>query len=171
MRDHTYYEETAKGYDELHGEEQKRKLLVIKNNLDIKKEQKVLDIGGGTGISSEIINAQITILEPSKEMTKIAKEKRNLETINEEAEKIQELFKENEYDASISVTVAHHFHDTQKVIQGIKKVTKTKGDIVFSLLKRSEKTSLIKKELEKEFLLKKEIEEEKDIILFFKNSK
>lgn len=171
MNDHEYYDETAKGYDELHGEEQIKKLQIIKNELDTKKEQKILDVGGGTGISSDILNGKITILEPSKEMIKIAKQKRNLETINEQAEKIQSLLKENEYDTTICITTAHHFHDLQKVIRGIKKTTKKNGDIVFSLLKRSKKTPTIKKELEKEFLIKKEIKEEKDTILFLKNNK
>ena len=46
-----YYNQISKGYDELHGLEQLNKLNVIKNNLNIKNNDLLLDAGCGTGRS------------------------------------------------------------------------------------------------------------------------
>ena len=39
-----YYDFIAKGYDELHREEQSNKLLIIKNNIKINKKIRILDV-------------------------------------------------------------------------------------------------------------------------------
>lgn len=46
------YDLIAGGYNELYGEEQLNKLSIIKKNIKISKKTKILDVGCGTGISS-----------------------------------------------------------------------------------------------------------------------
>ncbi len=171
MYAYKYYDGVSSGYDELHGEEQRQKLLIINKELNFSKHHKILDVGGGTGISVEILNSKVVILEPSSKMIDQGLLKRRFDYVNDFAENIAEIFEENEFDAIISLTSAHHFHDLNKVMLGIKKALKDESDLVITMLKKSDKLDLIKKEFEKNFLLKKEMVEEKDVILFFKNKK
>ena len=67
-----YYNKIASGYNELHKEEQLKKLELIKKYVDF--TGLVLDIGAGTGISSEFWkNAEVISLEPAFEMLKQSK--------------------------------------------------------------------------------------------------
>ena len=66
----TYYDDISPGYNELHKEEQLNKLRIIKENLEINKSDRLLDVGCGTGFSLEYFDCDSTGLEPSKEMTR-----------------------------------------------------------------------------------------------------
>jgi len=149
-----YYDKIAEGYDELHGEEQRKKLKIIKKHLNPKGL--ILDIGAGTGISAEYFD-NIILLEPSEKMLKKAKGKKVVGT----AEKIP--FPDGKFDAIISVTALHHTN-IKKAIKEIKRVSKKNCKYAFSILKKSKNYKLIKEELKKNFKLK-EIDEEKDTIL------
>lgn len=149
-----YYNEIAKGYNLLYEEEQRKKLDIIRNNLNPKG--RILDIGAGTGISAKYFK-NIVLLDPSKEMLKRAKGK----TVVGKAEEIP--FPAKTFDAIISITSLHHTK-IKKAIKEIKRVSKKDCQYAFSLLKRAKNYQLIKQELNKNFNLK-EIEEEKDIIL------
>ena len=48
-----YYDKIAKGYNELHAEEQKKKLAIIKKYIQPEKSDLLLDVGCGTGVSSD----------------------------------------------------------------------------------------------------------------------
>ncbi len=149
-----YYDQIAKGYNELHEEEQKKKLEIIKKYL--KPKGLILDIGAGTGISTKYFK-NIVLLDPSKEMLKRAKGKK----VIAKAEKMP--FPDKTFDAIISVTSLHHT-DIQKAIKEIKRVSKKNCKYAFTLLKRAKNYKLIRQELKKNFKLK-EINEEKDTIL------
>jgi len=149
-----YYDSIAEGYDNLHGEEQRKKLEIIKKHL--KTKGLVLDIGAGTGISAEYFK-DIILLEPSRKMLKKATGKK----IVASAEKIP--FPDKSFDAIISVTALHHT-DIKKAIKEIKRVSKPNCKYAFSILKKSKDYEKIKKELKSNFKLK-EIDEEKDVIL------
>jgi len=145
------YEELAKGYDELYGEEQKKKLEKIKHLL----KGRILDIGAGTGIVAKHFK-NVVSLDPCKEMLDKAPGKKVVG-------KAEELpFKEGDFDTIVSLTALHHT-DIDKVISEIKRL-KPKN-IVLTILKRSAKREEVVKKLKKEFNMDK-IEEEKDIILF-----
>ncbi|MCC7574209.1 class I SAM-dependent methyltransferase [Candidatus Woesearchaeota archaeon] len=167
-KDYEYYEETSKGYEELHGEEQRRKLTTIKNNLT-QEFHNVLDIGAGTGISTEFFN-NVTCLEPSKKMLQEGLKKRKFETINDYAENLEKYTKENQYDLILCVTVIHHFHDLNKVLQEIKKTAKKEATIIITMLKKARNTEELIKKITKSFTLKKQIEDPTDIILFLENN-
>ncbi|MFH1316302.1 MAG: class I SAM-dependent methyltransferase [Candidatus Woesearchaeota archaeon] len=157
----TYYDKIAKGYNELHGEEQKKKLAVIKENLVVKGTDKLLDVGCGTGLSSGF-GCEVFGLDPSKELLKQCPLPDDHKILGK-AEKIP--FKDSYFDIVISVTAVHNFDDIEKGISEMKRVGK--GRFVFSVLK-STKSEEIKKIIEHNFMIEKEIEEEKDIIIIAK---
>jgi len=145
------YEELSKGYDELYGEEQLKKLNKIKHLL----KGRILDIGAGTGIVAKHFK-NVVSLDPCREMLDKAPGKK----VIGKAEKLP--FKERDFDTIVSLTALHHT-DIDKVISEIKRL-KPKN-IVLTILKRSAKREEIVKKLKKELNME-EIEEEKDIILF-----
>ncbi len=149
----TYYDEIANGYDELHKEEQLKKLKIIKDNLEINKFDKLLDVGCGTGFSLDYFDCNCIGIDPSK----MSKDSR---IIKGKAESLP--FKDNEFDIVISVTAIHNFDDIEQGLKEMKRVGKDK--FAFSVLKKSKSFNKIKKLIYNLFKIKKEIEEEKDVI-------
>jgi ubiquinone/menaquinone biosynthesis C-methylase UbiE len=153
-----YYDSIAGGYDELHKDEQLNKLSIIKKALSVKNSEKLLDVGCGTGISSDF-DCFVAGIDTSLELLKLNKSK------NKSCAAAESLpFKDNSFDYVISVTAMHNFKDIKKSIAEMKRVGKNK--FIFSILKKSRKLDTIKKSLEKNFDISGEIEEEKDIIFF-----
>ena len=144
------YEELSKGYDELYGAEQLKKIEIIKPYLN----GKILDLGAGTGILAKHF-PNVTSLEPCKEMLAQAPEPKVLA----KAEEIP--FKENSFDTIVSLTALHHC-DIDKVISEIKRL-KPKY-LALTILKKSKNSKDFTKKLMNNFNLEK-IEEEKDLIL------
>lgn len=148
-----FYDSIAKGYKELHGEEQKIKLNLIKQNLDIKDTDKLLDVGCGIGSD---FNCSVIGIDPSIELLK----QNNNNNILAIAETIP--FKDNSFDKVISVTAMHNFDNIKTGIKEMNRVGKK--DFAFSILKKSALFNPIEKEINKNFNIIKIIEEEKDRI-------
>ena len=157
-----FYKLTAKGYNELYGEEQKIKHKIIKENLNIKSDDILLDIGCGTGLSSEF-NCNVVGIDPSLESLK---QNKNIDKILAKAEYIP--FKNNVFDKVISITSMHNFNNIEKSIKEIKRVGKK--DFAFSILKKSNKFDFIEKIIKENFNIRKIIDGKKDWI-FICNSK
>lgn len=172
----TYYNKISKGYNKLHGEEQKKKLDIIKqyfkdHNLKIKKSTKLLDVGCGSGISSDF-DCRVIGIDPSIELTKIATSTYNYKKtkqtkpqkrfIRASAEQIP--FPNKYFDIVISLTAVHNFSDIEKGLCEIKRVGKER--FVISVLKRSSKAKMIAKLITKHFNIIQKIGEDKDIIYF-----
>ena len=148
-----YYNKIALGYNELHKEEQLNKLELIKKH--VKFKGLVLDIGAGTGISSEYWkNAKVISLDPSFEMLKQSK----CEKVQAKAEELP--FRDKIFDGIISLTALHHCN-LKKALEEIKRVAKKDAKIVLSFMKKSKNKPSSLKGFKK-------IEEDKDII-FIKN--
>ncbi len=145
-----YYDEISEGYNELHKEEQLKKVKIIIKELNITNE-KVLDVGCGTAFCSNLFQ-NYTGIDPSKRMLEQSK----ANVIQAEAENLP--FKDKEFDIVISVTAIQNFKDIKKAMGEIRRVSK--GKIAISILKRSKKLKEVKLLL-KDF---KKIEEDKDII-------
>ncbi|MDP2909058.1 MAG: class I SAM-dependent methyltransferase [Nanoarchaeota archaeon] len=150
----SYYNKIAKGYNQLHGGEQRKKLELIKKNLSIKGL--ILDVGAGTGLSADYFE-NVILLDPSIEMLKMADGDR----VVANAESLP--FRDKVFDAVISVTSLHHA-DINEAVRGIKRVSKSGCKYAFTVLKMSKNYDKIKAELKRNFKLK-EIDEEKDTIL------
>ncbi len=161
MNQENYYDKIADGYDELYEQEQNKKCALIKKETPWKIAGKILDVGCGSGISSEHFGADVCI-DPSEKLLALADKKNNKRLhIIGKAEKI--YFNDNEFDFVISITAIQNFEDIEKGLSEIKRVGQK---FILTFLKKSEKKSTIEKIIKKIFTVVKEIEEEKDIIFF-----
>ena len=156
-----YYNSISKSYNELHKEEQLNKIRLIKDNLEIKKQDFLLDVGCGTGIFAEEFNCIKIGVDPA---IRLLNQGKNAFYIQAYAENLP--FKDNSFDNVISVTAVHNFKDIRKGLEEIKRVSKK--DVALSILKRSSKLSEIKNLIKELFNIRKTIEEDKDIIFFAK---
>lgn len=161
-----YYDEIAGSYDELYREEQLKKLELIKKKLaehgfEVTKGTKLLDVGCGTGISTDFWDCDATGIDHSAGLLDQNKEKKS-RLIQAAAETIP--FPDNSFDIVISITAIQNFNDIEKGLQEIKRVGT--GEYVLSYLKKSKKAKMIKGLIERIFNVKEVIEEEKDWVVF-----
>jgi ubiquinone/menaquinone biosynthesis C-methylase UbiE len=152
-----YYNSISKGYNELHGEEQRKKLKIIKRFIKPMRHELLLDIGCGTGISSDF-NCKVVGLDPNIELLKQNK-KTKIKGIGENLP-----FKDKSFDKVVSLTALHHLKDISHGIGEIARVCK--GRCALSILKKSRNLIEIEKNLKKRFNIVERLEEEKDIIFF-----
>lgn len=156
-----YYDNIAKGYNELHSEEQIKKINIILNNIKIKESDLILDVGCGTGILYDYINCKYIGIDPSIELLKVANKGF---FINGKGEKLP--FNSDTFDFVISITAIQNFDD---LIKGIKEMIRVaKKDIIISVLKKSNKVQIIENLLKDHAKIIERIEEEKDIIYFLR---
>ena len=155
-----FYKLIAKGYNGLYEEEQKIKLDIIEENLDIKNNDLLLDVGCGTGISSRF-NCEVVGIDPSAELLQ---QNNIIEYLSSKIRARAELmpFKDNIFDKVISVTSIHNFNNIKQGIKEIKRVGKK--DFAFSILKKSKFFNEIEKEINENFNIKKIIDGKKDWI-------
>lgn|SRR3989338_1675206 len=155
-----YYDSISSGYDELYKEEQLKKCKIIAENFDF-KNKKILDVGCGTGIAANFFKCKIGI-DPAEKLIDIAKKKfPGIKFLVTKAENLP--FRDNEFDAVISVTAIQNFDDIEK---GLKEIKRFGKEFVLTFLKKSVKKSIIEKTIKKLFKIKKILEEEKDLIYF-----
>ena len=153
-----YYDKISGGYDELHREEQVNKLKLIKSNIKIRKDSKLLDVGCGSGISSDFecfavgIDTSMGLLKRNNKLMRVCGAAEALP------------FKGNSFDFVISVTAIHNFDDVNKSLEEILRVGK--NNFVFSILKKSNKFNKIRKIINASFKVHNEMDEGKDIIFF-----
>ena len=156
-----YYNSISKSYNKLHKEEQLNKIRQIKDNLEIKKNDFLLDVGCGTGIFAEEFNCIKIGIDPAINLLNQGK---NAFYIQACAENLP--FKDNSFDFVISVTAVHNFKDIRKGLEEIKRISRK--NIALSILKKSSKINEIKNYIKELFKITKIIEEDKDIIFFAK---
>jgi ubiquinone/menaquinone biosynthesis C-methylase UbiE len=153
----TYYNEIASGYNELHGEEQRKKMQIVEQILDKLKPKKeeILDVGCGTGISTP---TGAFAVDPNIELLKQHPGYPDKTTC---AKAEQLPFKDKQFDVVISLTAIHNFDDIEKGLREIKRVGKR---YILSVLKKANEFEKIKKLITTMFDIKETIEEEHDII-------
>ena len=154
----TYYDEIAPSYNQLYGEEKRKKLECIKQYIKEKRSDKILDIGSGTALAAEYFNCQYTGIDPSQELLRQTKE-------NVIVGKAEELpFEDNFFDILLCITAIHNFEDPEKALQEMKRVLKKEGKLVITLLKRIPSYEFLKNLIFKHVKGLQIREEEKDII-------
>jgi len=157
-----YYNKISKGYNGLYKEEQLKKLSIVKDNIELNKHDALLDVGCGTGLSSEF-GCEVVGVDTSFKLLKLNKNKNKILSNAEDLP-----FKDNIFDIVVSITALHNFGDIAGSLKEMKRVGK--GKFVFSLLKMSKKFNEIEELIEKYFKIGKIVEENKDMI-FFVNDK
>lgn len=153
-----YYDKWPEGYEELHKEEQLKKAKIIRDNLEIKKAAKLLDVGCGTGIYLGLFGCKVMGVDPSKGLL----ERNKFPHKQAFAENLP--FKDGSFDIVISITAIHLFRDIEKSLTEIKRVGKKQ--FALSVLKSTKKLGKIARIVKKHFVIKKIILEEKDVIYF-----
>jgi ubiquinone/menaquinone biosynthesis C-methylase UbiE len=165
----TYYDSISSGYDELHSEEQNKKLDFILNhfpaNFEPKQTDSLLDVGCGSGISTAFWNCKTTGIDPSKNLIALAKKKYpDCEFIVAPAEHIP--FKDKEFDFIVSLTAIQNFDNIEAGLREIRRVSKPGAKFVLTFLKRSEKSKSIEERVKRLFTIAARLEEDKDVIFF-----
>src|SRR3989338_9580408 len=140
------YNKIAKSYNELYKEEQIKKLEIIKKKIRIIPP--LLDVGCGTGISTNYFNVVSIGIDNSKEMIKQGKDG-NL--IHGNAEKLP--FPDKSFNTIISVTSFNNFKNMEKALLEIKRVS-SNNNIAITFLKKSRKLNYFRKLLKKHFNFK-----------------
>jgi len=156
----SYYDEISEGYEELHKEEQLKKVKIILNKLKLKKTDKLLDVGCGTGLYLDLFDCDVTGIDPSEKL--LEQYNGQHQVILGSAESLD--FSDNSFDIVMSITAIHNFDDIEKGLKEIQRVGKDR--FVFSVLKRSPKYELIEKLINELFIVDETIEEDKDYLFF-----
>lgn len=154
----TYYDIIATGYEELHREEQLKKIALIQKHLIFHEKWKILDVGCGPYFAD--FPGTLIGVDPSFQLLKRAKQK--IPVVLGKGELLP--FRNASFMVVVSITALQNFDDIEKGLLEMKRVAKE--HIVISVLKRSPKISLIEALMGRVFSSFKAIEEEKDIIFF-----
>ena len=156
----TYYDDIAEGYEELHKEEQEKKVRLLKKYIVVKQKEKILDVGCGTGLTTLPWDGQRYGVDPSKKLIERAREKESVIYKVAPAEDIP--YPDHFFDWVISITAIQNFEDIEKGLLEMKRVGKER--FVVTTLKQSPKIKEIERMVKKHFQVKETIEEEKDRI-------
>lgn len=143
------YNKITESYNELYKEEQLEKLRIISKHIDIGSEYNLLDIGCGTGISTNFFECNSVGIDSSRKM--IVRGSGNL--LYGKAEKLP--FKDRTFDIILCITAIHNFKNPDKAIREILRVKKDKALVVITLLKKSKNYDNIKQLIIKNFTVKR----------------
>ena len=155
-----YYDEISEGYEELHKEEQEKKIEVIKGYLKPKESDKLLDVGCGTGLTTEPWKCKLYGIDPAKKLIERARQQDKIEYKIAPAENIP--YNDHEFDYVISITAIQNFESIEKGLKEIKRVGKDR--FILTFLKRSPKRKQITEFINKHFKVNEVVEEDKDVI-------
>lgn len=155
-----YYDEISEGYEELHKEEQEKKIALIKEKIKVRASDKLLDVGCGTGLTTEPWGCFRYGIDPSAKLLERSRQKDKIEYKLAPAESIP--YPDGFFDIVISITAIQNFRDIRKGLSEIKRVGKKK--FVLSFLKKSSKRDEIISLIKDIFGADDFIEEEKDLV-------
>ena len=167
----SYYDEISSGYEELHREEQLKKIKLIKEHFKVKATDKLLDVGCGTGLTTTPWECKRYGIDPAHKLLEKARAMANnidngikgeIEYKLAPAEDIP--YPDSYFDVVVSITAIQNFSSISKGLSEIKRVGKDR--FVLSFLKRSGKREEIDKLIRKIFKVKEVLEEDKDLIYF-----
>ena len=135
---------------------------MIKKHFLVKRSDRLLDVGCGTGLTTECWECKRYGVDPAPKLLERARCRDEIEYKLGPAENIP--YPDGYFDVVVSITAIQNFRDIEKGLREIKRVGKDK--FVLSFLKRSEKREKIINLIKKHFRVEKVIEEDKDLIYF-----
>lgn len=154
----TYYDSIASSYEELHKEEQVRKIAIINKYVPFHQQWKILDVGCGPYFAD--FPGTVIGIDPARKLLEIAKKR--IPVVHGVAEKLP--FRNNAFMAVVSITAVQNFDDIERGLQEIKRVATEY--IILSILKGSPKIILIEELIPELFKIERIVEEDKDLIFF-----
>lgn len=131
-----YYNKIKPSYERLYGEEQKEKIDEILRLIEVKPNQKIIDVGAGAGLLEKILKQNmITALEPS-ELADLIPKRENIKIIRKRLEKFSTKEK---FDLVFCITVLQDIEKEKRedFIKRLFSLCKKEGFILISVLKRS----------------------------------
>ena len=160
-----YYDTLAAGYDELHGEEQRRKHTILEEHLLVEEDELLLDVGCGTGISSEFFDCRVIGIDDSREMLMEARRQStgNADYILATGEQMP--FKSHVFDTIICVTTIHNFTSPRAALNEIRRVSKKRGAI--TVLKKAKEAQKLERHVDEMLGETDVVDENFDRIFFF----
>tara|TARA_Y100000310_G_C20597934_1_gene771458 strand:+ start:111 stop:602 length:492 start_codon:yes stop_codon:yes gene_type:complete len=158
----TYYDEIASGYEELHSEEQLSKIALIKDHFRVKVSDTLLDVGCGTGLTTEPWNCIRTGVDPAPQLLARARSSDEITYVEAAAESLP--FPDSSFDVVISITAIQNFADVEAGLKEIKRVGKNR--FVLSFLRKSSQAEAIEELIRSLFVVDSLILESKDVIFF-----
>ncbi|MFP4118565.1 MAG: class I SAM-dependent methyltransferase [Candidatus Woesearchaeota archaeon] len=160
-----YYDSIASGYDELHKEEQLKKIALIDKAEIVTESDRLLDVGCGTGFSLDHFPVKEAVgIDPSQGL--ISQYEGEQKIMQGYAENLP--FDDHSFDVVISLTAIQNFDDIEKGLLEMKRVGKDR--FALTILKRSPSTNLTRafvKEIFEDYTVE-ELDEEKDIIFLIR---
>lgn len=151
-REEDYYADLAPGYDELHREEQERKIRLILSHFPVKDGEKLLDVGCGTGFSLLLWPTKKAYgAEPSAAMIAQAPKPLQERIFHLRAEDLS-ILDDEEFDVVVSVTAIHNFTGIEDGLREMRRVGKRK--FAFSVLIRSERLDEIDRLIRRHFTVR-----------------
>lgn len=158
-----YYDAIAVGYQGLYGEEQEKKMTIIRQHLVITKQMVCLDVGCGSGISSNL-PCKVIGIDPSFTLLKQFIPGRNQFRVQAEAEHLP--FGNCIFDVVLCISAIHNFSDIPCALLEMERVGK--GHTVITLLKKARTYDFIRSLILERFLLSAAADEEKDTLFFLR---
>ncbi|MBI5390987.1 methyltransferase domain-containing protein [Candidatus Woesearchaeota archaeon] len=154
------YNQQSKYYDALHDKEQLQKARIILKLLHPKPEEKILDVGCGTGLYFSLFPCSIEGIDASEGMINECKKKGHRCNVGR-AEQLP--FTDKSFDSVICITAMHNFSDVAKALREIKRVCRK--TFACSLLKKSKRYEELRSLIEQEFKVLETVDEVQDTIL------
>jgi ubiquinone/menaquinone biosynthesis C-methylase UbiE len=155
-----YYSQIARGYEELHREEQLGKLKLVMERMHYCMEDRVLDVGCGTGLSSLLFTCFKAGVDPAIELLQQAV--RHMPVVLGVAESLP--FMDNSFSIVVCLTALHNFADPQRALLEMKRVCT--GRLAISILKRAKEFNSLMKLISRTFKVREMLEDPKDVVLF-----
>lgn len=162
------YDEKSASYDELYGREQSAKFEAFLDQIKLKPDNAILDVGCGTGLLIERLAGKVGVtigVDFSKEMLSIAKEKlRGFERnflILADADHLP--LKQRIFTHTFAVTLLQNMPDPKLTIQELKRVMKQGSILVLTGLKKEFTAESFRSLIEKSGLKLIDFEDREDV--------
>ena len=154
------YADIAPGYNELHGEEQRRKLNKLLAHVDLSKYRTVLDVGcATTHLRTFFSEQEYTGVDPCKELLEQAPAHVPVMCAPGESLPIADA----SYDITLSLTALHNYTNPLKGVAELARVTKEVS--LIGVLKKSSSHKEIVRAVEDLFVVQETFSDQHDTLI------